>query len=152
MRTWTVFVIIGALIVGALTVLSFREGAATSDPAMQTAAAFVAAVNARDTAAVEKLIDPTAVTVNAAAGKLTGLDFKAIYTGNAFLGREASKWTFGDLSRLQMTKLATIEKYDVPDAKVPATVRLELGYLLWMRKVDGTWRIFYLEKPNGRGR
>lgn len=147
MRSTSIFVVFGGLLVALLVWTIMNNLTTSGDPAMKTAQAFMLAVSKQDAATLTSLVDKDTTEVTKAGNNITSLQFKELNaTEGAFLKCPAYTWTYADLSTLTMSTEDPL--YHAADSSL-ATVSYSHDVKMYLHKdkADGKWKVFYITAP-----
>ncbi|MHB9023246.1 MAG: hypothetical protein ACYC7E_03600 [Armatimonadota bacterium] len=146
MRSATIFWVFGGIIVLLFAYSALSSFFESNDPVRRTATQFLTAVQKRDMAALNQLVETPRVKIIQAGNSLSGLRFPdtEAFQG-VFSKKDAILWTNGEI--LQMTPKPGVaptiaEKFGI------ATVPMTNGCKLYLRRQQaGGWKVFYIAKP-----
>ncbi|MHB0938379.1 MAG: hypothetical protein ACYDCO_22020 [Armatimonadota bacterium] len=145
--------ILGILVLIVLIFVVISTFNRATQPATKAAVEFMNAVNGQDLASVEQLMDTSVSTISHVDNTITGIEFKEqhVFPGS-FSKASAVKYSYLELTNRRIPRDA--EATMTPDNKM-ATVPLEItvngkpadGGSIYLREVEGQWKIFYIEQP-----
>lgn len=143
MRSWTIVVVFGAILLVAVGFAMFSSNAVKKEPAVLAISSFMQAVKDEDGTAVEKLVDPAFITiVKTANGRLTNMNCKggAIIPDAAFSRTNKYEWTNKQLSTLTLDQNGP--SIDHPSGI--ASVGFDGSIRMYLKETNGVWKIVYL--------
>lgn len=147
MRSSSVFVTFGAVLIIILLWSIYNNVATAHDPVQRAAQNFFAAVAQQDAAKTEQFVDPSTVTITKVDNKITSFAFTAIHGGGVFTANPTSLWTYTDL--MALTTVPNLQP-DVANDTGVATILMSEGvkmYLHRMGKGNAAWKVFYISAP-----
>lgn len=147
MRSSTIFIVFGIILVGFILFIKLSENSAAHGPEMTAARGFLQAVADQDVKALEGLLDPATSTMATAGTRLTAIRFdECSPIGGAFARRPGVLYNYLQLSQLDISK--DTQPTVVKQANI-ATVDLTNGGKIYLKdeKKDGHWRVIYIAKP-----
>jgi len=143
--------IFGILVLICLVYLAISIGNKATKPAMVTARQFMTAFTNSDLDTVKSLLDTSVASVSHAGDRITGLEFKAQHiSASAFSNAPEVEYSNMDITSRSIPRDGNAEM--TPDNQ-KATVALEMtathtpGGSIYLRQVDGKWKVFYIEEP-----
>ena len=145
MRSWTIFILFGIVLVALLIYTQLAKYSTTTHPAVLAAQSFFNAVKSNSAAEATKYLDTTNATLHANGNFIVSLDFKETMPANgAFLRQPAAHWTYATLTSMSVD---TDTQPREDDTASIATVRLSGGYTALLKKGDTGWKLHYILQP-----
>jgi hypothetical protein len=112
---------------------------------VKVAQAFVQAINTHNREQFSSVTDPRTTNATWAGTQLTALGFDDIALDDgAFSRRPTVLWTFVELESNLKIK-PNVEPIIAEDAAL-ATIECLSGVRIYLRKVEGSWKVFYVGK------
>lgn len=151
MRTWTIFIVFGVIVLGFFLYANLAKSSTASHPVVRTAKQFFDAVARKDAATVKKLTDPSTCTVDKAGNTFVSLKFGEVAPfAGAFVRSKAVQWRYDELSNLVLDEDTSPR---VLESDNLATLQLTNGLQMYLRRQPGgNWVIFYISKEPSRRR
>jgi hypothetical protein len=141
MRSSTTFFIFIGLVVVVLLLGTISSQTTANDPVVRSAQTFLKGLHANDAATVDRVLDARNANLINAGARVVSIKFGGIAPGGAFMKRPEVLWMYSDLSQMQLDK--TAQPVTAADM---ATVACG-AFKLYLRQVDGVWKVFYIDKP-----
>ena len=147
MRSWTTFIIFGAILLALIIIYGISQITVNSDPVMHTSQLFLDAVKKNDASAAEALIDPSMGRISKAGNKILSVSFKetSSIVNAAFNKKEPISWDYLELSSLALDLNIKPVVLDNNLAGAP----LQFGQKIYLRRIGNDWKIFYIARSPG---
>ena len=142
MRSWTTFLIFGAIIVALVIFANLSKVSTARHPVVRASQAFFSTIEKNDAAALKLMCDQDAVSIAKAANNIVSVNFAAAHpVDGPFANQPAASWSYNDLQGLQVDLNANP---NVLDQTGLATVTLTNGGSIYLRRIKGEWKVYYL--------
>ncbi|HEY3376877.1 MAG TPA: hypothetical protein VGL77_05220 [Armatimonadota bacterium] len=144
MRSWTTFLVFGAIVLGVLVYSMIAQLSSAKHPVMRAAQHFFAVVSKNDAIELERLVDTNTAQVIRAGSSIVTVSFNETTPfAGAFVRQKAVSWGYQELASLNID---TRTEPRVSDDGQIATVRMINGRKIYLRFIANTWKVFYISR------
>ena len=146
--TSNIFRVFGILVLLLLVFTVLNWSTSKKEPALSAVTQFLTAVAKQDRAALEQVIDLSNMQISFAGEKVTTITFKEVHVfEGAFSKRPQVKYSYLELTKMQIRPNERPNTMPGDDTAI-ASVVLTDGGMIYLRKIEGQWKIFYIDKPS----
>ena len=140
-----IFRIFGIFLLALLVYAVINKFTTAKQPVSGAAMTFLTAVTNHDRAALERVLDTSVATPAYAGDKITGIHFNEIHVfEGAFSKTPDVRYTYLELAALRIPP--EVRAIMTEDGKL-ATVQLADGGQIYLRLMNGQWKVIYISRP-----
>lgn len=140
------FRVFGILILGLLAYAVLNKFTVGNQPVLVTANAFTTALREQNIRKLNELVDTNEAVIVAPGGKVTMMTFRE---NHVFKGAfsQCPEMSYYYLELLKKVPVDGVRPVITPDGKL-ATIELVDKSQMYLRLMDGKWKIIYIAKPD----